>query len=310
MTNKIFIFIISCGVALSALLWNDGRNDKIVGSIATSGTVPIPQVQPSRIYPVLGGTPIEDRSAKYIRYLAPSLKIEVDKGSGSGTICYYDPLKKIAYVATCGHLWSNKDEEGEQTALQMQQNPVNCEVITWYHNNQKLLKPKKYKAKVLFWSTKRGYDTGLVSFTPDWIPEYFPIAPLNYPINPGTRYHSTGCDRGSEVARYEVEIIGYRGQDLITNRNSPRPGRSGGGLLTEDGFYIATCWGTEEETGKGIGYFTPLKSIYPYWTKNGYGWLLTVVLAKDLPIYSHQGDRTYPKDYIVIPKRDFITVPN
>src|SRR5690606_24051907 len=126
----------------------------------------------------------------------------------------------------------------------------------------------------------------LLKFKPDWVPDYFPIASTDYDIKIGSKQHSTGCDLGNEVAHYEVEVVGTRGSDLVTRNNSPRPGRSGGGLLSDDGYYIGTCWGTSDYSGTGVGYFTPLSSIHDVYSRNGYEWILEVGfgLANQIPI--------------------------
>jgi hypothetical protein len=49
--------------------------------------------------------PLPRRGIEFRKYLAPSVKIGVNGASGSGTIIHYDVLTKLAYVATCGHLW-------------------------------------------------------------------------------------------------------------------------------------------------------------------------------------------------------------
>lgn len=244
------------------------------------------------------GSPIEQRDIQYRKYLAASLKIAVSGASGSGTIVYYDPTTKYAYVASCGHLWP-----GTKSAEAVAKNPVKCRVITWYKNNEKLAEPKEYSAEVLFWSNDRGYDSSLLRFKPDWVPEYFPIAPVDYDIPVGSTQNSCGCDKGSEVARYAVEIVGYRGNDLVTKNNSPRPGRSGGGMLSNDGYYIGTCWGTSSYGGEGVGYFTPLKSIYSVYKGNGYNWLLEVgnSPARDIPIRDAKGNSDFSKDIIPMP---------
>ena len=45
-----------------------------------------------------GSAPIEQRGIEFRKWLAPSVKIAVSGGSGSGTIVYYDNLKNIAYT--------------------------------------------------------------------------------------------------------------------------------------------------------------------------------------------------------------------
>jgi hypothetical protein len=246
--------------------------------------------------------PLAQRGVEFRRFLSPSVKIRVSNASGSGTIIYYDKVTKEAYVASCGHLWN-----GTRLSDDLRRNPVSCEVVVWYHNNIKLKRPKVYNAQVLFWSNDRGYDTSLLKFKTDWNPSYFPIAPKNHLIPENSHQHSTGCDDGSEVAHYDVVIDELRGVDLITKYNSPRPGRSGGGLLDDAGYYIGTCWGTSNYDGSGIGYFTPLSAIHKIFNKNGYGWLLDVNLfgsAREIRILDRfDFDRRFPKSYIPIPSR-------
>jgi hypothetical protein len=246
------------------------------------------------------GIPNPQRGEEFRRFLAPSVKIGLSRGSGSGTICYYDHEKNLAYVATCGHLWDWGKLNEEEAAKQN----LKCKIIVFYHNAKKLLPPKEYEGTVLFYSYVRGCDTGLVSFKPDWIPDYFPIAPVNYQIKVGSRQHSCGCDEGTEVAHYDVEIVGLQEPDLVTIENSPRPGRSGGGMLSDDGYYIATCWGTYPRDGTGVGYFTPLSVIHQFWIQQpSYRFLLNIekeLPGQLLPVVDRMGG-VYKRNYILIP---------
>jgi hypothetical protein len=250
-----------------------------------------------------GAAPNEQRGEEYRKWLSASVKISVSRSSGSGTIVYYDSANNTAYVATCGHLWDN----GVMSADEGKRRNLTCKVITWYHNETKLADTKVYDAKVIFYSHVGGADTALVTFQPDWVPNYFPIAPANYEYKKGFRANSCGCDGRREVARYDVEIQGIQGNDLVTRLNSPRPGRSGGGLM-DDEYYIATCWGTSNYDGSGEGYFTPLKVIHTVFSKNGYDFLLKIPpggsAARQLPIIDRNNPQTeYPKDYILLPGR-------
>lgn len=247
--------------------------------------------------------PIEQRDEKFREFLSASLRISVSGASGSGTICYYDDSTNYAYVISCGHLWSGNYDYKESSQYKK------AKVTTWYHNNIKLDKPKTYDADILFWSNSRGYDSSLLRFKPDWIPNYFPIASIDYKIKKGEILNSLGCDSAKEVARYEVQFLEYRGIDLITERNSPRPGRSGGGLLTDSGWYVGICWGTSDTvSGNGIGYFTPLKSIHEIFTKNKHEWLLNVgkFSGKDIPIYDWQNpSKKHNWNFIPVPMLSF-----
>jgi hypothetical protein len=246
--------------------------------------------------------PVEQRGPEFRKFLAASVKIGVSGASGSGTIVYYDQSKNLAYVASCGHLWTR----GTMTAKQGRQRNLTCKIITWYHNDQKLPSPRTYNANVIFYSYIDGQDTSLVTFTPDWQPDYFPIAPVDYKYVPGRHAHSCGCDGGKECAHYDIEIIGLGGGDLVTTKNSPRPGRSGGGLMDDDGYYIGTCWGTQYRDGSGKGYFTPLSAIHHYWSQQqGYSWLLNQRpgggVARQIPILDRKGGGQYAPDYILLP---------
>lgn len=248
-----------------------------------------------------GEAPIEQRGPQWAKYLAASVKIQCPDCSGSGTIIYYDEKTNTAWVATCGHLWN-----GHMNGDEGRQRNVACKVVTWYHNEQKLAEPKSYPARVHFYMSGGGGDTGLVSFQPDWKPEYFPIAPLDYKIEPGTRLHSCGCDGGREVAHYDVRVTGYSGNNLNTVENSPRPGRSGGGLMSDDGYYVATCWGTSSYSGNGEGYFTRLSLIHSMWNQFGYGFLLNIepALARKIPVIDRNSPQgNYPKEYILLPRK-------
>lgn len=252
-----------------------------------------------------GMTPNEQRDPEFRKFLAASVKIGLNGSSGSGTIVYYDTAKNLAYVASCGHMWN----QGTMSVEEGKRRNMTCNVIVWYHNEKKLDSPKSYNANVIFYSYIEGQDTSLVTFTPDWQPEYFPIAPVNYEYKAGLHAHSLGCDSGDEVAHYDIEMIGLGGGDLVTTQNSPRPGRSGGGLMDDDGYYIGTCWGTQYRDGSGKGFFTPLSAIHRYWSQqSGYEFLLNQkpggFAARQIPVKDRSNPQgTYSPEYILLPGR-------
>jgi len=252
-----------------------------------------------------GGVPIGKRDAEHRKWLAAGLKIHTSSASGSGTIVYYNPDDGWAYVQSCGHLW-----RGSMTAEEGKSKRLTGHVTTWYHNDQKLNEPKKYPAEVLYYSNVRGRDVSLMRFKPDWEPEYFPIAPEEFQFTKDMRLSSVGCDSGREVAHYDVRYIGVRTvsgswEDVITTENSPRPGRSGGGLMT-DTYYVGICWGTSSYSGNGNGFFTPLSTVREYNKRNGYAWLNEVGAswARMIPVIDRNNPQgEYPRDYIPLPER-------
>lgn len=245
-------------------------------------------------------SPNEDRDEKYFYLLSQSVKINSKGSSGSGTIIYYDSKENYAYVISCGHLWDGNKNFVRGEKLQK------ANITTWYKNNLKLNEPKTYEAEVLFWSNSRGQDVSLLRFSPDWNPNYFSVANRGYNLKEGIKLNSLGCDGGREVSRYEVEFVEYRDVDLITKLNSPRPGRSGGGLITNEGLFVGICWGTSDvSSGNGIGYFTPINSIYDVFDKNNHLWVLEFSKGnaiQQIPIYDWCNPSSkYEKDYIPIP---------
>ncbi len=251
-----------------------------------------------------GMEPIEQRDPEFRRWLSLGLKIKVAGASGSGTIIYFNPDDGYAYMQSCGHLW-----DGNMTAEQGKQKKITCQVMTWYHNSTKLDAPREYAAEVLYYSNSKGRDISLLRFKPDWVPEFLPIAPEDFEYKKDMRLHSVGCDSGKEVAHYDVRYVGMRDVgsgwlDLVTTENSPRPGRSGGGLST-DNYYVGICWGTTSYDGSGNGMFTPLSTIRQYNKQNGFGWLNDIGQnwAQMIPIRDRNNpQKTYPPDYIPLPQ--------
>jgi hypothetical protein len=301
-SKSIFVSLIFI-LVLTIINFNIRSSDPIIKKWAPKNDVaemPIVQdTKPHRTQYAGATAPIEQRDAKYTEFLAASVKINVNGASGSGTICYYDPEENWAYVISCGHLWSGNKSYSKF------ENKQKAKIITWYQNSKKLDQPKEYNAEILFYSNTRGYDCSCLRFKPDWVPNYFPIAPIDYKLEKLCVLNSLGCDGGKEVARYEVEFAEYRGMDLITNKNSPRPGRSGGGLITDAGWYVGICWGTSDTTsGNGIGYFTPLKSIHELFIKNGHEWLIKLgeFSGRNIPIYDWQNPKNkFEWDFIPMP---------
>lgn len=307
--NKLLISLSICLLILTSIVFlfksNNQNNNKIIdynGDYNVIDNMPLVENDPFETL-ASGGAPIEKRSDKYRDWLSASLKIRVNNTSGSGTIIYYDKMDKYAYVQSCGHLWN-----GNMTSIEGLERDTTCKVITWYHNDRKLNKPREYVAQVLYYSNSRGRDISLLRFKPDWAPNYFPIAPESFEFTKDMHLNSLGCDGGREVAHYDVRCIGFGSavgdwKDLVTTENSPRPGRSGGGLMTNN-YYVGTCWGTSEYSGSGNGFFTPLSTIRQYNKQNGYAWLNEVSLswARMVPVKDHNNPQgEYPRNYIPVP---------
>lgn len=230
-----------------------------------------------------------DESVKY--YLIPSVRLFTGHSYGSGTICYYDTEKNIAYIVSCAHLWGetpNKSPKDNSEAT--------CQVDIFYKNEKKLEKPQRFQAEVICFN--HTSDVSFIKFTPDWkIDHYMPIAPLTYQIENNYKFESVGCDEASEVAAYTVKIydklyLVYG--DIMTIENSPRLGRSGGGLVTSDGYIIGICRATSNVDGSGYGFFVPLSKVYKYAENHAeVSWLLRIIrqtsFSQQIPMIDENG---------------------
>jgi hypothetical protein len=298
MKSKVIVVVVT--FLISLIIFGAGSIKKV----EKSGEMPIIQEKNPRLSAIKNESPIANN--QNTKWLQSSFKIQMNSGeSGSGSLCYYSVKDNTAYVISCGHLW-----DGTMSASQSNQYNKVANIITWYHNNKKLTVAKKYPAKVIFYSNKAGYDSSLLSFKPDWIPQvYYPISPKR-DIKSGENLHSVGCDHGEEVANYIVQVVEMgkdpRGGDtIITKYNSPRPGRSGGGLMDIKGYLTGICWATSKKDGTGLGYFTSLNSIHYVLEKEGYSFLLNQPLpgmALRIPIIDHNNSkRRYSENYIILP---------
>lgn len=239
--------------------------------------------------------PNEQRDSRFYKLLGVSVKINVDGASGSGTICHYDEASGYAHVISCGHLWSGNMDYSPKAPR------PKAKIVTWYKNSSKLVSPETFEAEVLFWSNDRGYDVSLLKFKPDWVPAFAPIDE-SFRLKSGLDLNSLGCDGGGEVARYEVTFERFANPDIITSKNSPRPGRSGGGLITDSGKLVGVCWGTSDTSGKGIGYFTPASSIKKVFESNDHGWLLRLLKFKYIPVVDRESpESSYEEDFVPFP---------
>lgn len=257
----------------------------------------MPAVQTKHFYK--GAAPQELRDESVYKYLTCEFRIE-NKGVcfGSGTLCYYEPRTNTGYIISCGHLFKG----GEKTMF----------IDTWYKNSVKLSSPARYTAEVIGYTPSigdGGDDVSFLRFKPDWVPtSWFPIAKIDATPSAGAKLISMGCDGAREVAAYNVTVVGMEGRNLITRENSPRHGRSGGGLVTTDGYYVGIVWGSSDPTnGSGTGLHVPLAKIHPFAKKLGLDFLLTGQksvgsAARLIPIIDRTGpQREYPPDYVPLP---------
>ncbi len=241
----------------------------------------------------------EERGPEWVQWLAVGVRFS----SGSGTICYYDPDTGYAYVISAGHLFRGNSLTYEQA----KRNPKTRTIEVFYHNYRKLKKPRKYKAEILAYRnfSKSVYDVSLCRFKADWdIEWYAPIARRYERLWEGQKLHSIGSDGLTDVAHYLIEYIEERDKgpvtEIITYRNNPRNGRSGGGVMLDNGQLVAIC-----SRGNGTAQWTSLQQIYKFLhEEEEFAFLLDVrtSIARQIPIVdTARPEMKFHEDYIPIP---------
>ncbi len=241
----------------------------------------------------------EERGPAWVQWNAVGVRFS----NGSGTICYYDPETRYAYVISCGHLFGGRYLTYEQA----KRNPKTRTIEVFYHNYKKLDSPRKYKAEVLAYRNfnESVYDVSLCRFKADWdIEWYAAIAPRHEHLREGQKLHSIGSDGMTEVAHYLIEYIEERNRgsvtEIVTYQNNPRNGRSGGGVMLDNGQLVAIC-----SRGNGTAQWTSLQQIYKFLREEEeFAFLLDVrtSIARLIPISDPaHPEMRFHEDYIPIP---------
>ena len=242
----------------------------------------------------------EERGEKWSKWLSPSVMVTERGGGGSGTICYYDG--EYAYIISCGHLYNT----GRKSYAEYQKSPRYKDITVFYENGKQLGEYKKFRAETLCHVWNVPYDVSLLRFKPDWKdPWVAPIAPVDYQLEKDKFYHSTGCDGLTPTAhylvRYRYENVEGRISEIITTgENGPRGGRSGGGVLTDDGQLIFIC----SRGSNNAAYWTSLLQIHTFLKEEGFSYILEHSKAKTIPIVDRLNpQQQYQQDFILLPKR-------
>lgn len=250
----------------------------------------------------------EERGSEFRKWLSPSVRI----GGGSGTMCYFDEQTGWMYIISCGHLF----DRGRKSKEECEKNKIIKKIDVFYQNNVKLDVVKQYEGEVVAYvwgsSISSVYDVSVIRFKPDWKdPWCLPIAPLDFKYKPGDSYHSCGCDGRSEVAHYLVDCKkeAQTGNitEVITERNGPRNGRSGGGLFTDDGQLIGIC----SRGGDGKGYWSSLTQIYKFLKEEKLDFILEgIPQARLIPIFDENRPQSeYLPAYIPLPSNAGYPIP-
>jgi thiol-disulfide isomerase/thioredoxin len=161
---------------------------------------------------------------------------------GSGTII--DIRNGEALVLTCGHLFRDSDGKGEIR-------------IDLFGPGE----PRQVPGRLIGCDLEK--DVGLVSIPAQASLQAIRVAPPGYTLHRGDSVATIGCSGGSPptVQSSRVDSIDrFRGPANFQVAGQPVQGRSGGGVVSADGFVVGVCNAADPEDNEGL--YAALASIY------------------------------------------------
>lgn len=263
------VLFASASLALGLDLLDELETDFPIQTI-----VSVPEAPP---FFAQGLTPLADRVAGAATYMEPTCQVVYKGMWGSGTVIRSDAIGGDVWVLSCGHIFTGVS--GRMSAKECARVEPRCDLTFFYRGGVRLAKPERRPGTLVFYHCDGMDDVSLIrssAFGGGF--RSVGLAPPGYRLARGTRLHSPGCDGGGEVADYRsVYWRGLRdagGQaGYVTVENSPRPGRSGGGLMTREPYLVGVCCRTSEIGGRGLGYFMTLDQVRSALRSEGFGWL-------------------------------------
>lgn len=180
------------------------------------------------------------------RLLAAAVRLKVHDPDGhswgSGTVI--DARAGEALVLTCGHIFRDSQGRGR------------IEVDLFAPGS-----PRGLTGELIGYDDKA--DVGLVSIRTDFNLTPIPVAPSDYAIAPGDAVFTIGCSNAADptVEESRINSIGkFLGPPNLQVAGQPVDGRSGGGLVSADGYVIGVCNAADPSDNEGL--FAALDSIH------------------------------------------------
>lgn len=179
--------------------------------------------------------------------MAATVRIRVENGDsrsvGTGTIIH--TFRDEGLVLSCGHLFSEEDEQATVTVELFQQGKViqsEASVVDVRHD---------------------GMDLALVRFRSTVPLTKVPILPEGQTLYERDPVFSIGCDLGAEPSRRDTLVTRlnrYLGSSNVEIAGAPIQGRSGGGLFDGRGRLVGVCYAADNDLDEGL--FVGPEAIY------------------------------------------------
>jgi thiol-disulfide isomerase/thioredoxin len=199
------------------------------------------------------GEPSRGISDRDLVWASVRLRIEDSTGSSCGTGTIVDARQGEALILTCGHIFRDSQEKGRAAAEGSRRRiavdlfgPVPAENIP---------------GRLISFDESR--DVGLLSIHVPGPVTVVHVAPPGYHVKLGERVINVGCNNGEAPTARHASVASldrYLGPPNIEVTGQPLPGRSGGGLFTENGLLIGICNAADRDDNQGL--YAALASVH------------------------------------------------
>jgi len=194
-------------------------------------------------------------------------------GFGSGTVIYSDPDEAI--ILTCAHIFK---VSGRQPPPGRFDRPVHVErfdgVLTGPRKQQVSPIGQGLRGEVIDYDFRR--DVALIRIRPGKVIPAARVVPKHWDPKARMSMITVGCSHGKDATAWNTVITdplvqgagGHSEHLAIQCKYSPKQGRSGGGLFTDDGYVAGVCNFAYLPT-IGLGLYAAPASIYRILDRNG-----------------------------------------
>jgi hypothetical protein len=180
--------------------------------------------------------------------------------ASSGTVFKVTPNDKgyTSYILSTGHMKKREDPQIE----------------FFFMDGEKLEKPFIVKGNIIFLveNSFKGCDFSVIEVTTKNKPAFIPLAKKD--AKEKDKCLSIGCDLATVPKCYSCTVLNLGKHDYILENDSPKAGRSGGGLFLNHEI-VGVCWGCATWGNKEVnGLFTRASVVRNLLTAAGYEHLL------------------------------------
>lgn len=201
---------------------------------------------------------LEPSNPNFIK--AASVQIQTRSCVGSGTIVktFKENDYYVSYIISAAHL---TDIIGRHNYI----------VVDFYYLDQTKFKKSYIGNLVWLHLNNRGIDYSIIEVVTIEKPIAVKISE-NCSFTIGEKLTSIGFDnKASEANVYSVRYLSDRKDDIFTIFDTPRPGRSGGGLFFNNKL-VGVCWGYMVKSNLGL--FTSLEALRESISNSPYKFIL------------------------------------